>query len=491
MTGRAAIVLLTVALSGCAASTSPIVVGSKVFTEGIILGEILSQRLDAVGIPARHQAQLGGTQVLWNALLSGEIDAYVDYTGTIAAEILGGRVEAELTALRGALVPHGIRISDPLGLANTYALGMRRAHADALGLRRVSDLAAHDLEFGFSNEFLDRGDGWPGVRARYGLRPARVTGLDHDIAYRALAAGDIDVTDLYTTDAEIRSFDLVVLQDDREFFPDYRAVVLYRAGLAQRPGFDSVLAELAGAIPTATMIDLNAAVRVDGGTERAVAAGFLRETFGQTITATGDGLPARLLARTREHLGLVAISLLAAILTAIPAGVAAARKPRVGALLLGVGGILQTVPSLALLVFLIPVLGIGAPPAILALFLYSLLPIMRNTANGLATIPTALLESADALGLPRRARLRLVELPMASPAIMAGIKTAAVINVGTATLGALIGAGGYGQPILTGIRLDDTALILEGAVPAALLALVAQALFGLLERRVVPRGLSL
>jgi osmoprotectant transport system permease protein len=466
-------------------------VGSKAFTEGIILGEILWQRLETVGISARHQQQLGGTQVLWNALLSGEIDAYVDYTGTIAAEILGGEVEPEMTALREAVAADGIQISDRLGLANTYALGMRRAHAASLGLNRISDLGRHDLEFGFSNEFMDRSDGWPGVRARYQLNPTSVTGLDHDIAYRALAGGEIDVTDLYTTDAEIRSFDLVVLEDDLRFFPDYRAVVVYRAELTEHPGFDAVLEELAGAIPTETMIGMNAAVRVDGGTERAVAARFLQETFGQTIEAAGDSLPARLLARTREHLAMVAISLLAAILTAIPAGIAAARNARLGALLLGLGGVLQTVPSLALLVFLIPVLGIGAPPAILALFLYSLLPIMRNTANGLLTIPAALLESADALGLPRGARLRIVELPMASPAILAGIKTAAVINVGTATLGALIGAGGYGQPILTGIRLDDTALILEGAVPAAMLALVAQALFGLLERRVVPRGLSL
>ena len=130
-------------------------------------------------------------------------------------------------------------------------------------------------------------------------------------------------------------------------------------------------------------------------------------------------------------------------------------------------------------------------PQLSALFLYSLLPIVRNTYTGLRDIPPPVRESAEALGLPPGARLRLVELPMASREILAGIKTSAVINVGTATLGALIGAGGYGQPILTGIRLDDVGLILQGAIPAALLALLVQGVFDLAELVVVPKGLRL
>jgi osmoprotectant transport system permease protein len=134
------------------------------------------------------------------------------------------------------------------------------------------------------------------------------------------------------------------------------------------------------------------------------------------------------------------------------------------------------------------VLGIGWTPAVAALFLYSLLPIVRNTAQGIAGIAPSLRESAEALGLGPWARLRLVELPLATPAIVAGLKTAAVINVGTATLGALIGAGGYGQPILTGIRLDDRATILEGAIPAAALAILVQVGFGLIERWLARRA---
>jgi osmoprotectant transport system permease protein len=185
------------------------------------------------------------------------------------------------------------------------------------------------------------------------------------------------------------------------------------------------------------------------------------------------------------------VSLTLAIAAAVPLGVLAFRRPRLGQAILAVVGVIQTIPSLALLVFMIPLLGIGAVPATVALSLYSLLPIVRNTHAGLASIPGAVRESAEALGLSPAAILRLVELPMAGGSILAGMKSAAVINVGTATLGALIGAGGLGQPILTGIRLDDVGLVLEGAVPAALLALLVQGLFDLAERALVPRGLRL
>jgi osmoprotectant transport system permease protein len=186
---------------------------------------------------------------------------------------------------------------------------------------------------------------------------------------------------------------------------------------------------------------------------------------------------------------LVGTSLLAAILIAIPLGVFAAKNRRAGQAVLAFVGMIQTLPTLALLVFMIPIFGIGSVPAVVALFLYSLLPIVRNTHAGLSGIPSSLRESARALGLPRGAMLRLIELPLASPLIIAGIKSAAVINVGTATLGALIGAGGLGQPIFTGIRLDNLGLILEGAVPASLLALLVQGAFELLERIIVPKGL--
>jgi osmoprotectant transport system permease protein len=240
-----------------------------------------------------------------------------------------------------------------------------------------------------------------------------------------------------------------VLDDDRKFFPGYQAVWLYRL-------------------------------------ESAVAAQFLSAT-----RPPEQGWGRRLAQRTREHLALVGVSLALALTLGLPLGVAAAKAPRFGRAVLALTVVLQTIPSLAMLVFMIPLLGIGARPAIATLFLYSLLPIVRNTMVGLSSLPAELITSAASLGLPWQVQLLRIELPLAARTILAGISTAAVINVGTATLGALIGAGGYGEPILTGIRLDDMPLILEGAVPAAAMALVVMGLFEWLEHLVTPRGLRL
>jgi osmoprotectant transport system permease protein len=460
-------------------------VGSKQFTESVILAEIAVQTLRASGIPAEHRRELGGTRVLWEALRAGQIDVYPEYTGTIAEEMLAGERD-----LPGALARLGLGMSEPLGFEDNYALGMRRDVAARLGVRVISDLSRlPGIELGFSNEFLRRRDGWPRLREVYRLSQARVRGMDHQLAYRALRSGDIQATDLYSTDAEIRAGDLALLEDDRRAFPRYQAVFLFRAQLPAPAG--RALARLAGAISAEEMIAMNARALIDRVPEAQVASDFLREKLGLDRPVKSAGLAARIAQRTAEHLFLVAVSLAAAIAFSLPLGILAFRWSRLGQVALGAAGVVQTIPSLALLVFMIPLLGIGAGPAIVALFLYSLLPIMRGTHAGLSGIAPELRESAHALGLPERAVLARVELPLASRSILSGIKTAAVIDVGAATLGALIGAGGYGQPILTGIRLADTGLILEGAVPAALLALAVQALFDLLERALVPRGLLL
>jgi len=468
-----------------------VVVGSKSFTESVILGEALRALVADAGITARHQRSLGGTRLVFNALASGEIDAYVEYTGTLTQEIFAAAPPADDAGLRDALATTGIVLAGKVGFQNNYALGMPAARAARLGVGRISDLAAHpDLVLRFGNEFMERADGWPGLRDFYGLPQRDVRGVEHDLAYRALAAGDADVTDLYTTDAEILYYDLRTLADDRDFFTHYDAVLLYRADLESRvPGATEALRRLLGVIDETDMTALNAAVKLEGRSEREVAAGFLDERLRVAAPTDAEGRVARLLRYTGEHLLLVGVSLLVAILVAVPLGVLAARRPRVGQALLGIVGIGQTIPALALLVVMVPLFGIGAGPALAALFIYALLPIVRNTHAGLTHIPTPLRESAVALGLPPAARLRYVELPLALPTILAGIKTAAVINVGGATLGALVGAGGYGQPILTGIRLDDVGLILEGAVPSALMAIAAQWLFERFERAVTPRGI--
>lgn len=466
-------------------------VGSKKFTESVVLAEMVSMLARSAGAEAVHRRELGGTQVLWAALLAGEIDVYAEYTGTIREEILAENRLKDEEATRAELEKRGVRMSRPLGFNNTYAIGMKEAVAEGRGVRTISDLQRlPDLKFGFANEFMDRKDGWPSLRQRYGLPQRDVRGLDHDLAYRGLEAGSIDAVDLYSTDAEISYYGLRVLTDDLRHFPAYDALLLYRADLVERaPAVVSALLKLEGQISEKEMVAMNARAKLDRVPESVAAADFLGAKLGIRADARIEGRAMQILRNTGEHLYLVGLSLFASILLAIPLGVVAAKRSGIGHVILAVVGVIQTIPSLALLVVLIPIFGLGEVPAMIALFLYSLLPIVRNTYAGLHDIPASMRESAEALGLPPFARLRRVELPMASRSILAGIKTSAVINVGTATLGAVIGAGGYGQPILTGIRLNRTDLILQGAVPAAALALLVQFGFELCERRLVPKGL--
>lgn len=466
-----------------------IVIGSKTFTENVILGELAAQLIQSHNIRTTHRKGLGGTRVLWSALLAGEIHVYPEYSGTLMQEIFADHNIKDNKQLSKALAQHGIRMTEPLGFNNTYVIGMKKSVADRLNINTVSDLQNHpDLKLGFSSEFMNRADGWQGLRQRYQLPQQDVRGLDHDLAYRGIESDKLDVIDLYATDAEISYYNLKSLKDDRQYFPAYHAVFLYRA---DADNVAPALKQLQGAIDESAMVKMNAKVKIYQVPEISVASNFIKAQLNIVSSVTVETELEHFIKNSKDHLALVAISLSAAILFAIPLGVIAVRRRRIGRIILGAAGIIQTIPSLALFVFMIPLLGIGGPPAMVALFLYSLLPIIRNTHSGLNDISRPIKESAEALGLSSFAKLRLIELPLATRSILAGIKISAVINVGTATLGALIGAGGYGQPILTGIRLDDIGLILQGAIPAAGLAFLIQGMFDLLERFLLPRSLKL
>jgi len=480
--------LVVAALWGFAAvaAGAPIRVGSKKFTESYVLGEIATRTLVERAVPAEHRPGMGGTLILWQALRSGAIDVYPEYTGTIAEEIVRDPGRSTVAALRPRLSALGVGITEPLGFNNTYALVMRRSRAAALRIATIGDLARHpELQAGLTHEFLDRRDGWGPLAARYGLALASVRGIDHALGYAALRSGAIDVKDAYSTDARIAEDDLAVLDDDLGFFPRYDAVLLYRAALPA-PAV-SALASLSGRIDGATMTRLNAQA------ERTKDYGQAARLFLGKAGSAPRSTARRIAGWTARHLQLVAISVLLAVVAGIPLGILASSPGWASRIILSAVGIVQTIPALALLALLVPVpfLGISPATAILALFLYSLLPIVRNTASGLQDIPPDLRDSAEALGLSRAARLTRVDLPLASRSILAGIKTSAVIAVGTATLAALIGAGGLGEPILSGLNLNDHATILEGAVPAALLALLVQGAFDLADRVFIPRGLRL
>ena len=476
-----------------APAQEPIVVGSKRFTESYVLGEIVRETLQREGVAAQHKQGLGNTGILEAALASGAVDVYPEYTGTIVRELLKRTPDPthpnpSLAELNQWLAPRGLKAAVPFGFNNTYALAMLESRAEALHVERISDLLrpeAAGLKLGFSHEFLERADGWPALKVAYKLPFAAPAGLDHGLAYDAVKDGRVDLIDIYSTDAKVGRYKLRVLQDDLGFFPRYDAVLLMRAAVDVAP-----LKRLEGAIDAQAMIALNAQVELDGASFTEVAKRFVdgrtgssagqRRSFWQRLFAPDFAQLAL------QHLLLVFGSLAAAIAVGVPIGIAAWRWPRLSAWLLGGVAVLQTVPSLALLAFLIALVGgIGFVPAVIALFLYALLPIVRNTHAGLAGVSSGLTQAAASLGLTRTQRLRHVQLPLALPTLLAGVKTAAVINVGTATVAAFIGAGGFGERIVAGLAVNDSAAMLAGALPAAVLALLVQAGFDLVEHRMV------
>ncbi len=490
---RGGLVLAAVLLSAAGAGAAPeglIRVGSKSFTESYILAEVAAQIIEQVGeARVERRVGLGGTGLTYRALESGAIDLYPEYTGTLARVLLkDGSLESP-EAIRARLAPIGLTVSASLGFVNTYALAVRADLAERLGLRTIGDLARHpELRAAFSSGFLEREDGWPGLRARYGLTLARTEVMEHALTYRAIASGQVDIMDVFSTDGQLERLKLRLLHDDRRFFPDYSAVLLARREMTERyPRTWARLREaLEGRLDGARMARLNAMADLDGRRVSEVAAVFLGAAAG---AGPRREMLAELGALTVDHLVLVLISVGAAIVLGIPMGIVAARYRRAGQLELSAIAMLQTVPALALLMFMIPLFGIGQGPALVALSLYALLPIARNTYAGLIAIDRTLLEIAGVLRLAPMRRLLRIELPLAAIPILAGIKTAAVTTVGTATLAAFIGGGGYGALIVRGLALDDTATILAGAAPAAAMALVFHALFELLDRVLVPRGL--
>lgn len=490
--------LLGVVLPVTAGPPVKIAIGSKAFPESWILGDALAELARETGADVTHKSNLGATTIVYQALRQGTIDVYPEYTGTISEEFYKNRPHVTTGDMLDALAQDKIGMSYPLGFNDSYGIAVRREVYEK-GVRSLTDLSAHpELILGLTPEFVGRGDGWGPLARTYALPSTNLKRMQHELAYQALSAGKVDAVDVYTTDAQIKRLDLVVLEDDKKFFPRYDAVLLYRADLPKRaPQAWGAMLRLVGQVTEERMIAANERVVLEDMSSVDSARILVSECVtGKAASLSGEvrGVNwSNMLRNTLRHLQLVAVSLAVAILIGIPLGVLASRSPLLANLTLTGTGLLQTIPSLALLAFLVsvPFLGVGIRSALCALLLYSLLPIVRNTYTGLTTIPGNLAEAAEAIGLTPAAQLVQVRLPMASPSILAGIKTSAVINVGTATLAALVGAGGLGDPILTGLTLNDTALILQGAVPAAMLALLVQGGFDLLERFVVPRGLRL
>lgn len=490
-----------------------IVVASKPFGESYLLCELFAQLLESRGISVDRRPGLGATEVAFGAIRSGAVDVYPEYTGTGLLAILHDSLADSLAhdpravyahVARATAARYGARWLPPLGFENTYAIAVRRSTASEYGLRTLSDLArqASHLTGGLTADFIGRADGLEGLRRAYGLAPREVKPLAPALKYQALASGAVDFIDGYSTDGLLAKYDLVVLEDDRHFFPPYEAAALVGVRVArERPDVIAALALLSDRLDVTMMRRANRRVEVDGEDARVVAHDLLGalglSTDSTRLAATPQGrvsgLGAYLWAQRAllgklalRHLLLVGIALGLAVIVAVPLGLALERARRAAEPVLGALGVLQTIPSIALLAFMIPLLGVGVRPALVALWLYSLYPIARGTFVGVTDTDPRAVEAAEALGMTARQRLLQVRLPLAAPVIMAGVRTAAVIAVGAATLAAFIGAGGLGEPIVAGLALADTRLVLSGALPAAALALLVDGALAVVTRAVTP-----
>ena len=497
------------------ASNRPIVVASKPFGESYLLCELFAQVLESRGFRVERKPGLGATEIAFRALRSGAIDVYPEYTGTGLVAVLHDSLPGSLAADPHAVFSHvarefesryRLRWLPPLGFQNTYAIAVTRKTSQRYNLRTLTDLARESphLTAGFTADFIGRSDGLVGLSRVYGLHPREVRPLAPAVKYQALASGAVDVIDGYSTDGLLAKYDLITLVDDRHFFPPYEAAALINDALTrQQPGAIVALTLLSGKLDETTMRQLNRRVEVDGEDVKAVAAdelaaigllsGRASTTREQDRGGNSRGFASYMWERrsslasmTARHLELVAIALFAAALIAIPLGLLLERGRAVAEPVIGGLGVLQTIPSIALLAFMIPLLGVGVVPALVALWLYALYPIARGTYSGVRDADPDAVAAAEALGTTPMQRLMWVRLPLAAPVIMAGVRTAAVITVGAATLAAFIGAGGLGEPIVAGLALADTRMILSGALPAALLALVVDGILALVERGVAP-----
>ena len=491
-----------------------IVVASKPFGESYLLCEMFSQLLESRGFSVDRRPGLGATELAFGALRTNAIDVYPEYTGTGLIAILHDSLPDSVAANPRQVFAHvarrfrelyHVRWLPPLGFQNTYAIAVTRQTATRYHLRTLSDLARESprLTAGFTADFIGRSDGLVGLERVYGIHPRAVRPLAPAVKYQALASGAVDVIDGYSTDGLLSKYDLVALVDDRHFFPPYEAAALASEQFEQRsPGAVAALTLLSGRLDEPTMRRLNRRVEVDGEDVHRVASDELAalglvgsdQTAVRAPSAQAHSGFARymwdrratLVKLTGRHLLLVGLALLAAVMVALPLGLALERTRLLAEPVIGALGVLQTIPSIALLAFMIPLLGVGVMPALVALWLYALYPIARGTYTGVRDADPDAVSAAEALGTTPVQLLMWVRLPLAAPVIMAGIRTSAVITVGAATLAAFIGAGGLGEPIVAGLALADTRMILSGALPAAVLALAVDGVLGLVERLVAP-----
>lgn len=477
-------------------SAKTIRIGGKAFTEGYILSEALALLFEQEGYKVERYPGLAGTMMAYEALSSSKIDLYPEYSGTISEVILKVKDVRTPEQFGQELSSKKLIASKPFGFNNSYAFAGPSKILQKNRFQKISDLKKWPGKIAMSHEFFYREDGWKFIKDRYQLSLKPVS-MEHTFVYSAVESGEADFAVVYSTDGQLSQLDWSLLEDDLQFFPQYQPMALFKH---EAPAEWVAIADLLkNTINEATIRELNSLVDEKQLSYQQAAKELLFQIglakhkssiLGRIESGAGRESVVRRVRWSRlfklagEHLVLVLGSALFAAFIAIPTGVFLLKAPRIAAFVLAGVGVLQTIPSLALLVYMIPFFGVSKTSAVVALFLYSLLPILQNTYSGLKAVDPVLLETARGLGLYPREIFWAVRWPLALPFVLAGLRVALVINVGTATIAAFIGAGGLGELIVQGLTLNDLWLMQQGAMPAALMAIFINILFQGIERRV-------
>lgn len=453
-------------------------IGSRNFPESILVAEILSQTIEQeTNYKVKKFYYLGGVNICFNALQANKIDIYPDYISSLANYIFGRDLSLKKSTkdLNTALAEKQISFSKSLGFDNNFVLLVRKGLADEIHLQNISDLTKEDLRYGLSHNFIARPDGLSLLEDIYKLDLHKnLKALEYNIALDALRTNKVDLIDAYSTDSRINSSEFQILKDDLNALKSYESILVYRKDLLVNfPQIKSVIKILEGSLSNQKIIELNQRI-INGESYESVANSFVAELTQRKALQPKSRFEEDLQSLAKafvRHLQITFIAVLIALVLGLSLGILISYKENLAKLVLALASIIQTIPSLALLALLIPILGLGMPAAIMALILYGLLPIVQNTYTGIKTIAPEYIDLANSLALKESLILWRIKLPLAMPYIFAGLKTTTVICVGMATLATFVGAGGLGDLIKTGIDLGDNSLILMGAISAALLAL--------------------
>ena len=447
-----------------------ILIGAKKFTEGNISAHIVSQLISRIDPSQKTRVleNLGGTGIVTAAIKSKEVDIYVDYTGTLINSFKSDR-----RRLEDDLLKEGIYLGPELGFNNSYGLAVGPKSSRL----KISDIKESD-RIGVSHEFYKRKDGYESLKDHYGFN-ITPTAVEHSLLYNSLSSDHLDIIEVYTTDAKIRKNNLRVLKDDKKFFPRYDAVVLVNKEFMEDNAelVDSLFTEIEKNIDNNKIMNANYLVEEQGLTY-AQAAGHVTKTH---VDGSSNEL-LDILPYFLDHFKYLIITVILCVVVGVPLGAISAKSKKMEKWIVGTVSVLQTIPSLALLVFLIPIFGLGEVTTLIALVLYGLLPIVKNTYNGVKNIPTELIEFSDLIQMSKLQKLFIIELPLAKEEILTGVRITSVMTVGLTVIASFIGAGGLGMLIVTGLSLNDTDMILRGAIPSALMALVIEFFF----QRILP-----